>query len=391
MRRLVVLSVCILLAFASGCGGKAEPGPKGDPGPQGEGTVGPRGEPGPKGDPGPMGPPGNFARIKVVPPGDNPLIGGENLRHTVQSITKVSAEEPWLVFIEPGVFDLGIQGLEMRPHIHIQGSGQALTTVRSRAPGPTLVATDHTELRSLTVEHVGGLGEAVALSTASSLFRARDVVAFAHDGEQRTVALVSSAGVGSGGFERVQAIASSHQGDTVGFSCEGCSVRVSGSTFLARGGNRALGVDVRQGAVELWDSSATGQGGGSEAIGVEATGARLVLVRAEVSGLEGGVSIGMRLASTPASVRDSSLSGSGPSGRQARALEVARSDSGPQTVDVQRSTLSGSTQTVRGAEGYSIRIGGSQLRGGQVDGNGIVSCNGSYDENFNSPTSPTCP
>ncbi|MFY0562331.1 hypothetical protein ACN28E_00700 [Archangium lansingense] len=392
MRHLVVLPVCILLASASGCEGtKGDPGPQGDPGPGGESLPGPRGEPGPKGDPGEMGPPGNFARIRVVPPGDNPLLGGENLRIALQSITKVSAEEPWLLFLEPGVYDLGSQGLQLRPYIHLQGSGQQLSTVRSHASGPTLVTADHTELRSLTVEHVGGPGEVVALSNASPLFRARDVVFSARDGSQRTVALVSSAGPGPGGFERVQASASSPQGDTVGFSCEGCSVKVSGSTFLAQGGERAVSVAVRDGTVELWDSSATGQGGRSEAVGVQAEASRLALVRAEVFGVEGGLSLGVRLASTPATVRDSTLSGSGNPGQQARALEVLRSDSGPLLVDVQRSTLVGSSQTVRAAEGYSIRISGSQLRGGQVDGNGIVSCTGSYDENFHSPASPACP
>jgi hypothetical protein len=129
--------------------------------------------------------------------------------------------------------------------------------------------------------------------------------------------------------------------------------------------------------------------GGSEALGVDAEGSRVVLVRAEVSGAEGGVSVGLRLAFSPASVRDSTLSGSGTPGQQARALEVLRSDSAPQLVDVQRSTLSGASQTLRSAEGYSIRIASSQLRGGKADGNGIVSCNGCYDENFNSPDSPT--
>ncbi|WP_199243212.1 hypothetical protein [Vitiosangium sp. GDMCC 1.1324] len=391
MRRRVVLSLSILLVLVPACGGKGAPGPKGDPGPQGEGTVGPRGEPGQKGDPGPMGPPGNFARIRVVPPGDNPLIGGENLRNAVQSITKVSADEPWLVFIEPGVFDLGTEGLQLRPYIHLQGSGQTLTTVRSRAEGATLVGVDHTELRSLTVEHVGGPGEAVALSTASSLFRARDVVAFAHDGQQRTVSIQSSAGPGPGGFERVQALASSHQGDTVGFSCEACTVKLSGSTLLGQGGNRALGVSVRQGTLELWDSSATGLDGASESTGVDAAGSKVLLVRTELSGGNGADSTGLRLSSSSAFVRDSSLSGSGSAGQQARALAVSRTDAGSYSVDVQRSTLSGTTQTVRSAEGYVIHIGGSQLRGGKVDGNGIVSCNGSYDENFNSPTAPACP
>lgn len=389
MRRLVVLPLCFLFASASGCGGtRAEPGPQGDPGPPGESVPGPKGEPGPKGDTGPMGPPGNFARIRVVPPGDTPLIGGENLRKALQSIVKVSAEEPWLVFVEPGVYDLGPQGLQLRPYIHLQGAGQHLTVLRSRAAGPTVVAADHTELRSLTVEHVGGSGDAVALSHPSSLFRAREVVAVAREGSTRTVGILSSAGPGSGGFERVQASATASRGETVGFFCDGCTVKVSGSTFLAQGGDRAMGVAVRRGTVELWDSSASGQGG-TEALGVDAEGSRLVLVRAEVSGAEGTVSVGVRLASTPASVRDSTLSGSGPSGRQARALEVLRSDSAPQLVDVQRSTLSGSTQTLRTAEGYSIRIAASQLRGGKADGNGIVSCTGCYDENLNSSASPT--
>ncbi len=391
MRRRVLLTVCLFTTFTSACSSQGEPGPKGDPGPAGEGTVGPRGAPGPKGEPGPMGPAGNFARIRVVPPGDTPLIGGENLRLALQSINKVSAEEPWLLFLEPGVYDLGTQGLQLRPFIHLQGSGQALSTVRSRSSGATLVTAANTELRALTVEQVGGGEESIALSTDTPLFRARDVVLVAREGALRTVALQSSAGLGPGGFERVQAQASSPRGDTVGFSCEGCSVKVSGSSFLAQGGSRALGVSVRQGSVELWDSSSTALAGSTESLGVEASGSSVGLVRSEVSGMEGGSSTGLRLVSSQASVRDSSLSGSGPGGRPARALEVSRSDGSTYTVDVQRSTLVGSTSTVRGADGFTLRIGGSQLRGGPVEGNGSVTCSGSYDENLSSPASPACP
>jgi len=185
MRRRVLLTVCLFTTFTSACSNQGEPGPKGDPGPAGEGTVGPRGAPGPKGEPGPMGPAGNFARIRVVPPGDTPLIGGENLRLALQSINKVSAEEPWLLFLEPGVYDLGSQGLQLRPFIHLQGSGQALSTVRSRSSGATLVTAANTELRALTVEQVGGGDESIALSTDTPLFRARDVVLVAREGAGR--------------------------------------------------------------------------------------------------------------------------------------------------------------------------------------------------------------
>jgi hypothetical protein len=339
-----------------------------------------------------MGPPGNFARIRVVPPGDTPLIGGENLRNALQSIVKVSAEEPWLLFLEPGVYDLGAQGLRMRSFIHIRGSGQTLTTVRSRAPGATLVAEERTELSALTVEHVGGGDEALALSTATPAFRAREVVALARDGQRRTVAIHSSAGAGPGGFERVQAVASSAQGDTVGFSCEGCAVKLSGSSVLAQGGTRALGASVRRGTVDLWDSFATGVGGASESVGLEAAGSTVGLVRTEVSGSEGGVSTGLRLASSQATVRDGTLSGSDSGGRQALALEVSRSDGASYTVDVLRSTLIGATHSVRSAPGLVVRIASSQFRGGgPVEGNGSVSCNGSFNEQLHSPTAPACP
>ncbi len=392
MRRLVVLPLSILLVSASGCGGKGDTGPKGDPGPAGESVPGPRGEPGPRGDPGPMGPPGNFARIRVVPPGDTPLIGGENLRKALQSIVKVSAEEPWLLFLEPGVYDLGTQGLRMRSFIHVQGSGQGLTTVRSRASGATLVAEARSELSALTVEHVGGGEESLALLTETPAFRAKDVVALARDGQRRTVAIRSSAGAGPGGFERVQAMASSSQGDTVGFSCEGCAVKLSGSSALAQGGARALGVSVQGGTLELWDSFATGVGGASESVGVEASASTLGLVRTEVSGSEGGVSIGLRLGSSGATVRDGTLSGSGPGGRQALALDISRSDGASYTVDVLRSTLIGATFSVRSAPGLTVRIASSQFRGGgRVDGNGSVSCNGSFNETLHSPAAPACP
>jgi hypothetical protein len=318
-------------------------------------------------------------------------MGGENLRLALQSINKVSAEEPWLLFLEPGVYDLGSQGLQLRPFVHLQGSGQALSTVRSHSSEPTLVAAANTELRALTVEQVGGGDESIALSTDTPLFRAREVVLVARDGAVRTVALRSSAGLGPGGFERVQAHAFSTRGETVGFSCEGCSVKASGSSFLAQGGSRALGVSVRQGSVELWDSSSTGLAASSESLGVEASGSSVGLVRSEVAGMDGASSTGLRLVSSKASVREGVLSGSGPGGRPARALEVSRSDGATYTVDVQRSTLVGSTSTVRGAEGFTLRIGGSQLRGGPIEGNGSVTCNGSYDENLSAPASPACP
>lgn len=366
MRRRVWFIVFLCLGLASACGGRGEAGPKGEPGPQGESVTGPKGEPGPKGDPGPPGPPGNFARIRVVPPGDNPLIGGENLRAALQSIVKVSADEPWLLFLEPGVFDLGAQGLQLRPYIHVQGSGQALTTVRSHAEGPTLVTADNTELRALTVEHVGGTAEAVALASTSSLFRAREVRVLAREGQRHTVGIQASDTRAPAVFERVEVLASSATGETVGLACGGCSARVENVTAEARGGERATGVEA-------------------------SAGSDVLVLRSEFRGSLGTASTGLRLESAQARVFDSFLSGSALGGQTSRALEVSRSDAGTYTVTVQRSNLSGATHAVLGAEGFSIHIADSLLQGGTADGHGSVSCIGSYDADFHAPPPPACP
>ncbi|ATB29868.1 hypothetical protein [Melittangium boletus] len=394
MRRPLVLSLSILFSLTSACGGDdvsrladIEPTTRG-------GIPGPAG---PRGEPGPAGPAGQYARIKVVPPGSTPERGGENLREALAAILSPSATEPWLVFLEPGVYDLGGEALHLRPFVYLQGAGAGLTTVRSHSAEPTFVAAADTEVGALTVENMGGSPHAVALSTPSANFRARDVVALAHDGVERTVAIVSwgvpgapdSQGVE---FTHARAVASSAQGVVKGFDCQDCSVRLASSSFLAQGGGQAFGIAVHGGSLEVWDSSAEGLKGTEESIGVDARGSSHVsLVRAEARGTQGPVSTGMRLSSSTATVRDSALAGTGLAAHQTRALDVSRVARLTYRVDVERSTLVGSTQVVRGAEGYSIFIGGSQLRGGQVEGNGMVACHGSYDENFTSPPAPACP
>lgn len=383
MRRDVGLSLSLMTCLCLACGGAAQVGPGGEPGATGSsGLPGPQGEPGPAG---PAGPAGSYTRIKIVSPADSPQESGEALRTALTSLPDASADQPLLLFVEPGVFDLGTEGLRMRPYIHVQGSGQGLTVVRSHAEEATLQAADNTELRELSVEHTGGTPQAVALSSAASGFQARDVVVSAHEGSERTVAFESTSQQGSGDFSDIEASAVSTRGDVMGFSGENGSVRFTHSSFHAEGGGRATGVAVRGGELELWDSFATGSGG-EESVGVEAGGSSVTLVRSDVSAQQAGQSTGLRLTGSSASVRDSSLLGSGD--RQGHALDTVATGAGPFRVDVQRSTLAGDTH---GAEGYTLYIGGSLVRGGHVAGEGSVACNGAYDENFNSPAAPSCP
>lgn len=374
MRRSLRLPLSVFTALSLACGNPVEVHPGGD-GSGSVGVPGPGGERGPEGPVGPPGPAGGYTRIKIVSPAPTPEEGGALMRATFASLTTASAENVWLVFVEPGVYDLGTEGLSLPPHVHVQGSGVALTTVRSHAEGPTLRIGEHTALRELTVEHSGGTADAVALATTSAGFQVRDVKASAWGGTSRTVAFASTPTRESGGVTRLEARARASRGEVFGFQCEGCQARFSAASFHAEGGARAVGLSVRQGSLELWDSFSTARAS-AESVGVEAGNTSVLIVRSDVTASEAPSAAAVRLVTSPANVRDSSLVASG--GAEGFALDTRQGDKGSSAVNVQRSTLMG---TIRGSTDYSVHLSGSLLRGG-VEGQGVT-CHGSYDDHYN--------
>ena len=53
------------------------------------------------------------------------------LREVVGGIADPSASNPYLVKIEPGIYDLEADSLFMRPYVDIEGSGEGVTTITS--------------------------------------------------------------------------------------------------------------------------------------------------------------------------------------------------------------------------------------------------------------------
>ena len=79
----------------------------------------------------------------------------------MERIATPSATNPWLVKMEPGIYDLGDEALVMRPFVDIEGSGQGVTSITSAGVFAVIAASD-AEIRELTVEstspHPPGLG-----------------------------------------------------------------------------------------------------------------------------------------------------------------------------------------------------------------------------------------
>lgn len=136
-------------------------GPQGAPGEQGPaGPAGPQGDPGPagpQGDAGPQGPPGQMLRTVVVSPipGD-PAASGAALVAALDAVADASVGNPWLVKLEPGVYDLGGHSLAMKPFVDIEGSGEIVTRITGSSNGGTVRGANHAELRNLTVESSAG-------------------------------------------------------------------------------------------------------------------------------------------------------------------------------------------------------------------------------------------
>jgi hypothetical protein len=75
-------------------------------------------------------------------------------------IVTASASNPWLLKIEPGIYDLGPTPLYMSPYVDIEGSGEGVTRLIGSTGGGspntgTVFASGWAEMRSLTVESAG--------------------------------------------------------------------------------------------------------------------------------------------------------------------------------------------------------------------------------------------
>jgi hypothetical protein len=99
-------------------------------------------------------------------PGDSAQNNGTALLNTLAGIT-ADANNPYVIKIGPGVYDIGANILLMKSYVDLEGSGENVTTISGNNGNifGVLHAADHAELRFLTVENRGTGTHAVALFT----------------------------------------------------------------------------------------------------------------------------------------------------------------------------------------------------------------------------------
>jgi hypothetical protein len=150
-------------------------GPAGPQGPQGPtgatGAAGLQGPPGPTGPTGPTGPQGpkgdpTYVRTIVVSPvpGDSNA-SGVALQTALNSIQDASSSNPYLVWVEPGVYTNSyFYGLTLPPYVALKGSGRAATTLVISA-----LNVQGIEVSDLTIlsDHQGPNGVTVDITSSS--------------------------------------------------------------------------------------------------------------------------------------------------------------------------------------------------------------------------------
>jgi hypothetical protein len=352
---------------------KGEPGAKGDPGVKGD-----KGDTGPMG---PMGPPGEsgaaYVRTKVVSPGATDVDSGDALRAAIDGITD---GKTWLVQVEPGVYDLGSTALTLKPGIHLRGSGEKTTTLRSAVDSSTsgtVVGASDAELSALTVENIGGGSYSIALYSDAPDFDFHDLTATARGSDFISFAI--SLRNAKGTFESVRAFAYSDFYAT-GFYCVSCTVNLTESHAEARGAGRSRGIYVGGGSVSLRNVDSSAVGGGDN-WGVYADG-NVTLVNVEASASGGSQSVGLYVGDGNGNARNSMLSATGAMTNEGIS---SQGDGTPRLLTVENSVLAGTSASVRRGSFFTVRIGQSQLFGPvtQADtSTGKYACIGNYDGDF---------
>jgi hypothetical protein len=113
--------------------------------------------------------------VVVGPVPGSPALSGARLLLRHAAIVGASASNPFVLKLEPGVYDLRDRSLAMKPFVDIEGSGEGVTLVRSAVESTgTIAGAANAELRSLTVENTAAT-VAIALRNDASGFQAAHV------------------------------------------------------------------------------------------------------------------------------------------------------------------------------------------------------------------------
>ena len=322
------------------------------------------------------------------PPQLDPLASGQRLVTLLAEINGNAIDNPYLLHLEPGIFDLGPGALTLKPFVDIEGSGEGVTVIRG-AGGVVINGADDVELRSLTVEHAPGGANSVALDLAGDATRLTHVTALATGGASANHAITAA---GSGAvFTEVTAVAAAPGGGSA------IAIYVTGDAVLrrvtarAQGGVSASAIVATAGALLAEDVTASANSATFlRGVSLE-TGASATLRRVDASastGLAGATAIALNLLDGNVTVDGGSFVAVAQTSYGLLCSQLA----GSHTARIRNSRLAAIGHSVQADGGYQVFVGDSQMSGGAVEPNGgSITCFGDYDSDYTNVALDACP
>ncbi len=115
-------------------------------------------------------------RTILVSPQTTEAASGTALLNALNSITDNSAEKPYLIKIEPGIYDVGIASFNMKQYVDVEGSGENVTIIRGTVDSTFVVGgvgvvngAGFSEIRFLEVRNIRPDGSAIAIYNANTV------------------------------------------------------------------------------------------------------------------------------------------------------------------------------------------------------------------------------
>lgn len=296
-----------------------------------------------------------FIRTIVVSAAGTDSENGTALKAAVDGISDASASKPYLVFIEPGTYDLGTSSLTMQEYVDIEGSGEGVTTIKSAtflSSTGVIIGADNTELRNLTID-----GDSVGSFMIGYYLTA--------------------------GAPVISDVTCTATGGSIGSTC-----------FDIQGGSPIL----RHISIDMDDSS----GGVQKPVHL-ASGASASLIKSSIRSVNAANSWGMSNSGGTANVYDSTFVVTGTGGPKGfygtsgtyniynTSLDVSGGSGrsgvyitgGTMTVNIDRSTIASTGNVFTLQTASTLNVGASQLEGSISNtGSATITCVGAYDESF---------
>ncbi|MDO8614241.1 MAG: hypothetical protein Q7T33_00710 [Dehalococcoidia bacterium] len=358
----------------------------------------------------------------LVSPIGTPVQNGVVLLNALAGITAASDVNPYLIKIEPGVYEIMPPDvLQMKRAVDIEGSGEGVTHIVGTGVKEVVRGVDGAELRFLSVENTGNgsaTSTAVAIANYGTSPRLTHVTARASNAGT-VYAILNQGPIPSNPrpiMTDVTAVAFQGTSQVIAIRNVWSSPIMNDVTAQASDGGMVIAVENVDSKPEMTDVTAEASNGSTQTIGVRNVAGAPVMNRVTARATSGGDNAAVLNVSGAAVTIDGLVALAEGTTASASAVGVETHDSATVTIHgssitatsvqdnyaailndtglitVDTSELIATTGTiVKGSLGSTTRIGASLMSGGPVGPPGTVTCAGVHDETYTFFTGPACP